>query len=566
MADTKTSAETNNITAWTTDTWFAAIEAQSTTPVDGYITAEQFDVRFSPLAGSASITTLGTISTGTWSATDVAVAAGGTGASTAGGARTNLGLVIGTNVQAFGAILDDLNTLGANAADSEFLVGTAAGALAWETGATARTSIGLGNVEDTALSTWAGSANITTLGTITEAIIIDSVIEIRTEADNNLFIGENINTTLTTGDDNTSVGWQALDAITEGGNNVALGSQALGALTTGSWNMAIGTNALLLNVTGNFNVAIGANVLNPNTASNNTGIGYQTAAANTSGSAITAIGMQALSKNTTANDSTGVGRSALLNSTGAQNTGIGRSAGSVITTGTLNTLVGYDANVTVNSLTNATAIGANADVSTSNTVIFGNSSIVAGGIGGITTAAAMWHVNTTDAVTNAITDVTITAHQSSGTPAAAFGAGSLYLLESSTTADQDAGRLSFEWVTATHASRASRGDLSSYYTSSENTAVSWGSDSSGGLLSFFDAALVAQQTEITDELTTVTHTAPGTPDYALQDLIDSGVGSAFGFATKDEGNTLLSVVVNNQARIKELEDVLNAYGLLADAD
>jgi len=51
---------------------------------------------------------------------------------------------IGTDVQAFGAVLDDLNTLGANAADSEFLVGTGAGALAWENAATARTSLGVG--------------------------------------------------------------------------------------------------------------------------------------------------------------------------------------------------------------------------------------------------------------------------------------------------------------------------------------------------------------------------------------------------------------------------------------
>lgn len=35
-----------------------------------------------------------------------------------------------------------------------------------ESGATARTSLGLGNVENTTLSTWAGSSNITTLGTI----------------------------------------------------------------------------------------------------------------------------------------------------------------------------------------------------------------------------------------------------------------------------------------------------------------------------------------------------------------------------------------------------------------
>lgn len=42
-------------------------------------------------AGQASIDTLGTITTGTWEATDIAIAHGGTGASTAAGARTNLG-------------------------------------------------------------------------------------------------------------------------------------------------------------------------------------------------------------------------------------------------------------------------------------------------------------------------------------------------------------------------------------------------------------------------------------------------------------------------------------------
>lgn len=44
----------------------------------------------STYVGQTSITTLGTITTGTWEATDVGVAHGGTGSSTAGGARDNL--------------------------------------------------------------------------------------------------------------------------------------------------------------------------------------------------------------------------------------------------------------------------------------------------------------------------------------------------------------------------------------------------------------------------------------------------------------------------------------------
>lgn len=56
---------------------------------------------------SSSLTSVGTISTGVWSGTDVAVAAGGTGSSTASGARTNLGVAIGSDVQAWDAALDD---------------------------------------------------------------------------------------------------------------------------------------------------------------------------------------------------------------------------------------------------------------------------------------------------------------------------------------------------------------------------------------------------------------------------------------------------------------------------
>jgi hypothetical protein len=51
-------------------------------------------------------------------------------------------------------------------------------------------------------------------------------------------------------------------------------------------------------------------------------------------------------------------------------------------------------------------------------------------------------------------------------------------------------------------------------------------------------------------LTTITHTSPGTPDYAIANTINS---SAWGFSTQDEANTILSVIRNLQQRVADLE-------------
>ena len=75
--------------------------------------------------------------------TDIAVADGGTGSSTSSGARTNLGVAIGSDVQAYDA---DLTVLGGLAkTDGNFIVGDGS---TWvtENGATARTSLGLGSL------------------------------------------------------------------------------------------------------------------------------------------------------------------------------------------------------------------------------------------------------------------------------------------------------------------------------------------------------------------------------------------------------------------------------------
>jgi len=62
------------------------------------ITADAIDIA-STYVGQSSITTLGTITTGVWNGTDIAVTDGGTGSSTAAGARTNLGIAtsVGTS-------------------------------------------------------------------------------------------------------------------------------------------------------------------------------------------------------------------------------------------------------------------------------------------------------------------------------------------------------------------------------------------------------------------------------------------------------------------------------------
>ena len=70
----------------------------------------------------------------------------------------------------------------------------------------------------------------------------------------------------------------------------------------------------------------------------------------------------------------------------------------------------------------------------------------------------------------------------------------------------------------------------------------------------------AKGAALTTQLTTITSTAPGTADYAIQDLTQS---TPFGFVTKDEGNSVLAVIANLQARVAQLESRLQALGLIS---
>jgi hypothetical protein len=82
---------------------------------------------------------------------------------------------------------------------------------------------------------------------------------------------------------------------------------------------------------------------------------------------------------------------------------------------------------------------------------------------------------------------------------------------------------------------------------------------SGGTVGFYGTTPVAKGAALTTQLTTITSTAPTTPDYAIQNLTST---SPFGFVSRDEGNTVLAVIKNLQDRVAELEARFQAYGLL----
>ena len=82
--------------------------------------------------GQTSLTTLGTVATGTWEATDIGVAHGGTGVST----LTDGGILLGSGSSAITAM--------AALSDSEMIVGNGTTDPVAESGATLRTSIGVG--------------------------------------------------------------------------------------------------------------------------------------------------------------------------------------------------------------------------------------------------------------------------------------------------------------------------------------------------------------------------------------------------------------------------------------
>ena len=156
--------------------------------------------------------------------------------------------------------------------------------------------------------------------------------------------------------------------------NTVFGLAALNSNTTGDYNNAFGSQALAANLDGYFNSAFGQTSLFKNTSGyDNSAYGFNALNGSVSGSNNSALGSN----------------SAVNNSTGSNNTAIGMSALALNTTGSNNTALGYQANVGANNLTNATAIGNGAIVSASNTIQLGNANVTNVNTSGGLTAASI---------------------------------------------------------------------------------------------------------------------------------------------------------------------------------
>jgi hypothetical protein len=183
----------------------------------------------------------------------------------------------------------------------------------------------------------------------------------------------------TTGNNNTANGLASLEGNTSGSDNTANGSRSLVSNTTGYNNTATGSNSLKSNIIGFGNTANGVSSLQSNAFGNeNTAIGNNSLFTNTFGSGNTANGGNSLYSNTTGVVNTAIGSSSLSDNTiGYGNTATGYKSLSLNIDGFHNTAIGNEANVGSGNLNNATAIGNGATVNASNTIQLGNASVTA---------------------------------------------------------------------------------------------------------------------------------------------------------------------------------------------
>lgn len=194
------------------------------------------------------------------------------------------------------------------------------------------------------------------------------------------------------------------------------------------------------------------------------------------------------------------------------------------------------------------------------------------GIGGGISDAATYtlHAYLSDAATSAISTVVGIDHKTSGTPAAGYGSQILMLGQSSTTASQNMGAIAWDWVTATHASRASEmtfwgvfnaGSLTKIATINQTsaTAMTLGLGVNGTTL-----GQLALSGNTSGGITIQPSAAAGSSVYKIQDAggnsnfvteIGSGGAATCGKATLTSGTVTVSTTSVKTGSIIMLTDV-----------
>ena len=229
--------------------------------------------------------------------------------------------------------------------DIKLAVGAAGSVHSGGVGGTSNTVLGV----DAGIGLEAGSNYNVLIGDLTGDASMDNAAE-------NVAIGYQSMSALTTGDENTAVGRSALSSLTTGSANVAIGKYAANDLTTCSYNIVIGRNAMENATTSaDGNIAIGSSCMSGSwtTADVNScvsiGSDAMGGALTSAASNTIAIGKSALAALTSGTENTAVGYQALLGHVGGdKNTAIGYGAMDGTGAGTVqdsdnNIAIGYNA-------------------------------------------------------------------------------------------------------------------------------------------------------------------------------------------------------------------------------
>jgi hypothetical protein len=281
------------------------------------------------LTSLSNLATVGTITSGVWSGTAVAVEKGGTGATTASAARTNLGLVIGTNVQApLIAGTDYLVPTGSAASLTNFPT------FNQNTTGNAATATTAGNITATTNTTLTSLSNLATVGTITSGVWSGTAVAVEKGGTGLTSAGTNGQVLTSNGNgalswitpSTTATAYSGVLPLANGGTGETSISGIKSALGLLSNNVAIGSEAGTPGQGVNSNtIAIGGGAGRGNQGQSSVAIGYVSGDQNQGANSISIGGNAAQAGQ--GSQAVAIGYAAGQNSQGANAVAIGTFAG-----------------------------------------------------------------------------------------------------------------------------------------------------------------------------------------------------------------------------------------------